>query len=285
MILVTGAAGKTGQAVIRALARRGAAVRAYVRRAEQIATVQAAGAQEWRVGTLHDAGALRHALQGVHALYAICPNMHPDEVAIAQTLLDAALAAPTPIHVVYHSVLHPQTEEMPHHWHKLRVEERIFASGLPFTILQPTVYMQNLAGSWRTILDQGRYPIPYPVATHLSYIHLDDVGDAAATVLTNAGHEAAIYELVGTRPLSQTAIATLLSARLGRPVAAHELALDDWEHTARATGLEEFAVTTLRRMFAYYAAYGLVGNPNILTWLLGRAPRSFADYLAAQPIS
>ncbi len=47
-------------------------------------------------------------------------------------------------HFVYHSVLHPQTEKMNHHWQKMHVEEMIFESGLPFTILQPAPYMQNL---------------------------------------------------------------------------------------------------------------------------------------------
>ncbi len=51
-------------------------------------------------------------------------------------------------HFVYHSVLHPQTEEMPHHWQKLRVEESLFRTHLPFTILQPCAYMQNLDIHW-----------------------------------------------------------------------------------------------------------------------------------------
>jgi hypothetical protein len=36
------------------------------------------------------------------------------------------------VRLVYHSVLHPQTEQMPHHWHKLRVEEMLLESRLPW---------------------------------------------------------------------------------------------------------------------------------------------------------
>jgi hypothetical protein len=36
---------------------------------------------------------------------------------------------------------------------------------------------------------------------------------------------------------------------------------------------------TLAAMFRYYAAHGLVGNSNVLSWLLGRAPTSLATYL------
>ncbi len=146
MILVTGAAGKSGRSVISALAQRGAAVRAYVRREGQIAMVQAAGADTVVIGDLQDAHTLQQAVQCVRALYHICPNMHPDEVAIGRRVIDAALAAGVE-HFVYHSVLHPQTATMPHHWNKLQVEEALFESRLPFTILQPTAYMQNLLAS------------------------------------------------------------------------------------------------------------------------------------------
>ena len=64
---------------------------------------------------------------------------------------------------VYHSVLHPQTEEMPHHWQKLRVEEEIFRGGLPFTILQPCAYMQNVVAYLDDIVMKGRYVVPYSI--------------------------------------------------------------------------------------------------------------------------
>ena len=52
MILVTGAAGKTGRAVIRALSTNGAAVRALVHRPEQVGLVQGLGAQQALVGDM-----------------------------------------------------------------------------------------------------------------------------------------------------------------------------------------------------------------------------------------
>ncbi len=69
---------------------------------------------------------------------------------------------------VYHSVLHPQIEAMPHHWAKMRVEEMLFAAGFDLTILQPTAYMQNILGAWRGIVEDGVFRVPYPVETRLS---------------------------------------------------------------------------------------------------------------------
>lgn len=280
MILVTGAAGKTGLAVIQALAQRGVHVRALVRRAAQTAAVQQRGAQSVIVGDLLQPAALRAALAGCQAVYHICPNMHPQEAAMGEMMLAAAKDAGIS-HFVYHSVLHPQTEAMPHHWHKLRVEEQLFTSGLPYTILQPCAYMQNILGSWESIMRQGIYPIPYPADTRLSLVDVADVAEAAARVLTEPGHYAATYELAGTPGLTQTEVAATLSHVLAHPVQAQEISLAAWEARARSAALlSDYALDTLLRMFRYYAAYGLVGNPTVLTYLLGRAPTSLAAFLA-----
>jgi NAD(P)H dehydrogenase (quinone) len=197
MILVTGAAGKTGKAVIRAVAARGGEVRALVRRTAQAAEVVAAGACEAAVGAFDDPAALAHAASGATAIYHICPNVSPHEMSYAKAVVAAATAAGVR-RFVYHSVLHPQIEAMPHHWAKLRVEEMLLASGLDVTVLQPTAYMQNVLAGWRSIAEQGVYRVPYPVETRISLVDLRDVAAAAALVLTEPGHAGATYALVGT---------------------------------------------------------------------------------------
>lgn len=271
MILVTGAAGKTGQAVIKALAERGQSVRALVRRPEQEAAVREAGAQSVVAGDMRDEGSVLEAAQGARAIYHIAPNMSSDEVPMGRVALDAARQADLH-HFVYHSVLHPQTSDMPHHWDKLRVEEMILKSGLPFTILQPAVYMQNVRGSWNEITSKGIYPVPYPTTTRLSLVDLPDVAEIASRVLTEAGHEGAIYELSGTRPISPEEIASVLSRLLSQSVRAQEVPLHTWRRRAESAGISPAVVERLLQMFRYYAAHGLVGNPQVLTALLGREP-------------
>lgn len=105
------------------------------------------------------------------------------------------------------------------------------------------------------------------------------MAEVAARVLTEPGHHAATYELVGTPGLAQIEVAAILSQVLGQPIQVQELSLAAWEAQARAAGLSGYALETLLRMFRYYAAYGLVGNPIVLTHLLERAPTSLTDFL------
>lgn len=278
MILVTGAGGKTGLAVITAATQRGLAVRALVRRESRTATAQQAGAAEVVVGDMTRAAVVREAAEGVTAIYHIAPNMNPQEMHMGQMAIQAAQNSGA--HLVYHSVLHPHTEEMPHHWHKLRVEEEIFMAGVNFTILQPAPYMENILAYWTAMQAHGVYAVPYPPHTRLSLVALGDVAVVAAEVLANpAAHRGATYELVGTAALSQGEIAAMCGELLGREVVAEEMPLLEWELQAQANGLPALAVHTLSRMFAYYGRYGLVGNGNVLRWLLGRAPTTLADAL------
>ena len=276
-VLITGAAGKTGCAVIDALRARDSSVRALVRRPEQAVALASLGVDDIVSGDLLNGEALARAMQGIDRVYHICPNMHPHEVEIGEQILSAARAAGVR-HFVYHSVLHPQTEAMPHHWQKLRVEERLLESGLPFTILQPAPYMQNVLAHRRRILEDGIYPVPYSAKTRLALVDLVDVGETAATVLLETGHKDAVYELTGEAGMTQTEVAAVLGHAAGRTVMVEETAVEDWRRQAIAGGMGRYQVDTLTRMFAYYDAHGLTGNPNVLRWLLGREPTSFASF-------
>lgn len=278
MILVTGAAGKTGRAIIAALVTRGASVRALVHRPEKVSLVEEWGAQEVVVGDVRDPATMTEAARDARAVYHICPNMSPDEVSIGQTAMTASRDAGVE-HFVYHSVLHPQTEAMPHHWLKLRVEEKLFESGLPYTVLQPAAYMQNVLAYWTPIVEQGVYPVPYASGTRLGMVDLKDVAAVAALVLTDPGHVGATYELAGGEVLTQEEVAEILGQKLGRSVRTGSVSLGAWEQRARSTGMGDYEVDSLIRMFDYYERFGFWGNPRVLGWLLGRPPTTFADFV------
>ena len=280
MILVTGAAGKTGRAVIKALAARGEVVRALVHRPQQASIAVDAGAEDVVAGDMRDQAVMDRAAGApnqVRAIYHICPNMSPDELSIAQIAVRAARAAGVK-HFVYHSVLHPQTEAMPHHWQKLRTEELLFETGLPYTILQPAAYMQNILAYWDRIVQDGIYAVPYATEARLSMVDLEDVAKVAATVLTERGHAGATYELVGVDVLSPAGVAEVLAQQLSRPVHAQAVDLEVWEQGARAARLGDYQVETLLQMFRYYERHGFWGNPHVLTWLLRRPPTTFARF-------
>ena len=272
MILITGAGGKTGKALINALSKA-EGLCALVYREEHVATVESLGAENIIAGDMRDESTVRAAITGVRAVYHVCPNMSPDEIVIGKLVVREARKAGVE-HFVYHSVLRPQTEKMTHHWQKLRVEESIFESGLPFTILQPAPYLQTLLANWNSIVEHGVLRIPYSVDSKFSFIDLEDLAEAAKIVLTEPEHTNAIYELAGTLPMSHVEVAGRLGRVLKRDVRAEKEESRDWRRRAGQVGMSEYAIESLVRMFEYYDQWGLAGNPNVLKWFLGREPVS-----------
>lgn len=280
MILVTGAGGKTGQAIIEALAEKGRSVCAFAYSIKHEAQLRKLGAGEVLIGDMLDPEAFREAAQGIRALYHICPNVHPNEVEIGKNAIEAAKASGVE-HFVYHSVLHPQIEAMPHHWLKVLVEELLFASGLPFTILQPTAYMQNILAQWEKIKESGVYSVPFWLNTRVSLVDLNDVAEAAAIVLTQPGHIAATYELCSADSPSQVEIADMLSEASGQQVQAKQISIETWQENAREDGLGSYQIETLTKMFAYYEGQNLQGNVKVLEMLLERTPTSLKSLLSS----
>lgn len=296
MILLTGASGKTGKAILKSLSKA-EGVCAFVHREEQFSVVKSLGAEKVIAGNLRDESAIRSAMEGVRAVYHICPNMSPEEEVIGKLVIGEAKKADVE-HFAYHSVLHPQTEKMTHHWAKLRVEEILFESGIPFTILQPAPYMQNLLAGWKSIVEEGVLRVPYSVEAKFSFLDLDDLAEAARIVLTEPGHVNAMYELAGTAPTSHAEVAEAFGRILGREVRAEKEEISDWRLRASTAGLDmsekntrstrssaqrggssKYAMENLVRMFEYYDQWGLVGNLNALRWILKREPSSLEAFI------
>jgi uncharacterized protein YbjT (DUF2867 family) len=234
------------------------------------------GAEKVIIGDMRDEASIRSAMQGAQSVYHICPNMSPDEIIIGKLVIGEARNARVE-HFVYHSVLHPQSKKMNHHWDKMRVEEMIFESGVPFTILQPAPYMQNLLADWKNIVKNGVLRIPYSVRADFSFIDLEDLAEAVKVVLTEPNHKNAIYELAGTSPISHVEVAKILSGVLDRDVRAEEEKISDWK--LHVKGLSEYALENLIKMFEYYDQWGLVGNPNVLKWLIKKEPTSLESFI------
>jgi len=290
MLLITGAGGKTGRTLIKTLSKV-ESIYAFVHREEHVSIAKSLGAEKATLGDMQDEVAIRSAMQEARAVYHICPNMSPNEVGIGKLVIDAARENGVD-HFVYHSVLHPQTEKMLHHWQKLRVEEVLFESGLPFTILQPAPYMQNLLVSRKSILEDGVLRVPYSVNSKFSFIDLEDIAEAAKIVLTEPNHFNATYELAGTLSLSHVEVAEIFGDVLKRAVQAEKEEIGDWRLRAerserssraqskRAAVMSEYAVENLVKMFEYYDQWGLVGNPNMLRCILMREPTSLESFIA-----
>ncbi|HME50935.1 MAG TPA: NmrA family NAD(P)-binding protein [Candidatus Lokiarchaeia archaeon] len=277
MIVVTGAAGRTGLRIIPHLANTGEVIRALVHREDQVPIVEQAGARETIVGDMHDRATLDQAVNGAQAVYHICPSADPEEATIGEMLIDAAKAEGVE-RFVFHSVMHPQLSGLTHHLQKLHVEDALIQSGVPFTILQPASYMQNILDQWDAI-SQGVYPTMYDVNTCVGMVDLDDVGEAAAIVLSDETHVNATYELCSGDCLSVSSIIELWEKHLGITIEPRIIPVEAWEERMASIGREPERIATLVRMFRYYEEHGFPGNANVLSWLLGRKATTYEEFV------
>jgi NAD(P)H dehydrogenase (quinone) len=277
MILVTCAGGKTGRAIVPALAKAGQNVRAMVGRPESAASIAGLGAAEIVSGALTDADAVASALQGVDAIYYIAPNMTPDERLIGDIVIDAAKAAGVK-RFIFHSTLHTQIEALPHHWERHFVEQSLINSGLAYTILQCGSYMQNMLPGWAKMVETGVHSMAYDIDAPMSLVDLDDIAELAVKVSTEPGYENAIFEICGAA-ITLRQKAEILANVLGIPIRAEKEQLRAFLDHGRALGFSDFALATMAKMFPYYDAHGLVGNGKILGWILGREPTGFESFV------
>lgn len=251
-IAVLSGRGKTGRAVVSALNHAGANARA-LGRAEMVD--------------------LSAAVAGCDALYLMAPNMAAEEPAFVETVLATARRAGIR-RVVYHSVTAPYAPAMPHHLGKAVAEDVVRRSGAKWTILQPCAYMQNpLPGL------QGTDPaveVAYDLDRPFGLVDLEDVAEAAATVLLREDDIGATYELGGPEAVSMRTVARTAEDLLSRPVRVQRLTDEQWASAAGAD-LDDRVRAWLLAMFAYYDRHGLPTGHRALEALIGRRPRSLSD--------
>jgi len=293
MILVTAAHGNLARQLIPRLAQSGAAVRGLRATPGGEAQVRALGATEVVTGDIRNPATMMRAMEGVTSVFHVCPGgLAYWEREIGNSVIDAAMKQGV-AHVVISTLLHPIISALLQHATKRDVEERLVSSPVNWTILQPADYMQTLVppSTFRT----GELPMSYGIDTRQSAVDLRDVAEVAIKVLVEGKpHYFARYELCGL-PQSFTGheLAATASRISGRRIVVKRVsgpeymriwAREEGPPIGSAHGLDdpegrEFARRVLQAIEAWYGQHDYVGNPNVLTWLLGRPPRSLEDYL------
>jgi len=273
-ILVTGATGHVGSELVKQLSLRNVYIRALVRKAD---TAFPEGV-EVAVGDLLDPISLRKAMTGVDKLYLL-NAVTPDE--LTQGLIAYDLARKMRLtHVVYHSVFRAEHfKDVPHFASKLAIEGALRQFDVPFTIIRPNYFFQNDA-LLKDPLMAGLYPMPLGTVG-ISAVDIRDIAEAAAVVLTSAGHEGKTYNLNGQELLSGPKAASIWSHLLGKEVRYAGEDMDKFEEQMRAQQAPSWSALDIRMMFQGYLERGFVadaGDLETLTELLGHAPRRYQDF-------
>ena len=271
-VLMVGATGKYAGLVLPELKKRGAIVRAFVRNEESAQAAMDRGADETALGDLEDAASLSAAAAGTEAVFHINPAFAPREAEMGLAMLKAAEDAGIS-KFVFSGVIHPSLSQLPNHAAKLLVEEAIYESGMIFTVLQPTMFMQTIEQGWDEVVSQSRFALPYSKQVRVCYVDYRDVAEAAALALTSDKLDYGTFELCAEGMVNRIELALLMSDVLGRSVEAEESSFDDWAEKAR---IPEGPVRDgLKRMFGDYDEFGFPGgNSLVLEAILGRPPRT-----------
>lgn len=241
---------------------------------------------------LADAHDTARLLKGVTAVYHVGPSFHPHETEIGYNMIDAAVKEAKEgsfKHFVLSSVLNTQLRKMMNHDCKRYVEEYLIESGLNYTILQPTHFMDLLPVPLLMQQERPVYSANWDPTVPFSFIALRDLGEAAAKVLEKREtHYFAQYPLVSAGPHSYKDVIEIVSKEIGRDVKIEQRSFPDAVNALLKIlfgGTEEVHPITrdaAERMLLYYNRHGLIGNSNILEWLLGRKPTTYREWVCMQ---
>jgi len=266
-ILAVGAAGQFAGLAVTALSQRGARVRGFVRSAEQGNEAQRLGAAEVVMGDLRDLPSLDAALAGVDAVFYIAPAFLPDEAEVGKHFVEAVTRSGAH-RIVFSSVIHPVLAELANHAAKAPVEAAILDSGLEYTLLHPTLYFQNYARAWPTVVESGVLAEPWSAESRFSRVDYRDVADVAAIALLEDRLLCGTFELCADGKLNREDVAKLIAEVTGHKIRVGRIDPDTLGDEANA----------MRPMFAHYDQHGLVGSSLTLRAILGREPRTLRAY-------
>ena len=269
-ILVTGATGNLGGAVVRALLDRGLKVKAGTTRPE---TVTVPGGAQIVKTVYEQPETLASALKGADGLFLVAPPLDGEAPAKLMPVIDQAKSAGV-AHIVFNSALGvDQNEAAP-----LRVIERhLMDSGIGYTILRPNFFMENFStGFVAPMIAQGGI---YLAAANerTSFISTEDIAAVAAAAFKKE-HFGAAYNLTGSAALDHTQVAGILSEVTGKPIQYHALSEEAMMQGARDQGMPEGAVQYLAVLYQAVRNGWMAAVTDDVTRVTGRAPITFGAF-------
>jgi uncharacterized protein YbjT (DUF2867 family) len=274
MIVITGATGNVGTPLVRALAEAGAEVTAVSRGVTSAAVPEGV---RHRPADLADPESLRPVLKGADALFlhdtgAGAQALRPREI------LDIAKAGGVRRVVLLSSIGVVTRPDSASHGRTGRsIQEAVQASGLDWTILRPGAFDSN-AYAWAESVRTRRTAAAPFGDVGLPTVDPADIAEVAAAALRLDGHAGQIYELTGPVRTTPRERAAALGAALGEPVRFVEQTREE-AHAQLAQFMPEPVLETTLAILGEPTPVEQRISPDIEK-VLGRAPRSFADWAA-----
>jgi uncharacterized protein YbjT (DUF2867 family) len=278
MILVTGATGLNGTALVRKLSAKGVPLRALVRNAAKAAEIAALPNVEIAIADMAKPETLPAALAGVDRAM-LNSSADPAMVEVQSNFIAAAAKAGVR-HVVKLSGIMPELDS-PFRFARMHgeIEKRLEASGMAFTHLRAGEFMPSYFRQVPMILAKGALFLPME-NQRIASIDIGDLAEIAALVLTNPGHEGKIYPLTGPEALTMTEVAERLSAATGKTIKYINVPPEDVRKAQLAAGVPPYIADALAELFAERRKGKESQVWPVAQTLLGRRPTSFAEFAA-----
>lgn len=267
-VLVTGASGRIGRAVVARLHEAGARVRVLTRRAADVDFPPDVTVCE---GDLADAASLKPALRGVEALFLFTPPQ--GHGALAALAREAGVQRGVLLSSIATQKADPRVN--PIAARHAAAEQALLVSGLAWTLLRPDTFAANTLEWASGIRSTGVVRAPFG-ASRRCPIHERDIAAMAALALLHPGHEGRAYWLTGPALLSQIEQVQAIAVATGRPLRFEEL--------SRAAALADMAqrmpLAVAERLLDYLEK-SVASPPAVSTdvaQVLGREALTFATW-------
>lgn len=269
-VLVTGATGNVGSELSAQLASRGVSAKAGIRSSGSgIATAGAVHSEF----DFEDPGTFASALENVDRVFLMRPPQM-SEASAMRPFIEAMREAGVG-HVVFMSVQGAGTNPfVPHHG----IEMLLKKSGLGWTFLRPSFFMQNLSTTHGAdIRDRDEIYVPAGRG-RTNFIDAADIAEAAAVCLTTPGREGEAYEITGSEALTYEQVARILSAVCGRSITYSRPSARQFKTRMREAGHPDEFVSVMAAIYAL-ARFGMsAGTTDDFEKLVGHKPVTLADW-------
>ena len=275
MILITGASGSLGGAVLAEVARSKQQYKALYRSKDDAA--HAPAGTDVVIADFADKSSMSAACRGVESVFLVCAPI-PELVQLETNAIEACQAAGVQRVVLSSALGAGDYDKSFPRWHR-KVEDKLRASGMKYCILRPNGFHQNIVAFYApSIRAQGAFYASLG-DTRISYLDTRDIAAVAAKALCGE-YDGQILELNGPEALTCAEIAAKISVRTG--VAAKFVAIpEEAERKAMLDlGMPEWQVNALEDLFHYYSSGKACTVDGTLARLLGRPPITMDQFIA-----
>jgi|TARA_A100001518_G_C1224740_1_gene71800 uncharacterized protein YbjT (DUF2867 family) len=156
-------------------------------------------------------------------------------------------------------------------------DTELIGSGIPYTIVKPHFFMQNLLMAAQSIAEQGAIYLPLG-DSRMGLIDSRDIAEFAAKVLTTPGHEGKTYTITGPVSITMHEVAEVIGRAIKKEVKYVPITLEDAWKAMVNEGMDEWTVNLLCDYFSAYSTnWGDLVTDDFQR-VLGKPPRTLADF-------